>query len=746
MSPKRKEQFDPHAPAHGVPETPNTDIGAIQPSGTSINQVSQVLTAQTEYATNSRRIVDGFIKNASLLLEDLKRTRREVKRNQLYRDLQEIYIKNNKDYGKCEPEWSAVIEKAKQDEDFVALENGTGAIDLFAADILTPYRETAIAEARKLACESRAGILTKQITAKQTDLRINLSTAANAETPEENISAVRENIKLYTDIEKLLESEQTDGTPVFSELDKAKVLDRTKVLLAETYARKVAVKAKSTADYDMFISRIDDDVQKLKFGELLGWQDGTPAYKDDGNRDTEFEKVLGLEVNFLEFCRDAKKSILNELRQRAKMFQKQMEITTKRGLVERTKRGEVFPDLGNATYKSAVSEYYTEFHDTVILPLLNNIKNPNRFAQIAKEEKDFISKFRFLPAQMTDFLQNQFEYGQPQSSAMACDVANYVYSHRAGYVVYADPSYLRNGGLMLYGARLYDNGTPPETVQELVKKIKNVPKSVIEERAKMFANPEYGIESYGKNMLFKEYNDFLNEFQSSVKISKWTSFPNLSADLVRDFMLAYETIYESCGDMKSSAKAAIGVTRRKWGVTKINGEISVAPYAIEDRLGTDIFDAELARKRAWEFACEHAKLNGNRILPALDSVKVEPDAQTEKEIMQGKLPTYAISYTDEYGDRIDVDNKGTPFRFSLYAGLSEGAKLKMGIAETDAALQQNRLMTDKIIRSARKETRNEMFSLEKLAKAGVPKSKAEKNEEEEAKKKGNKKEDTEDKK
>ena len=146
------------------------------------------------------------------------------------------------------------------------------------------------------------------------------------------------------------------------------------------------------------------------------------------------------------------------------------------------------------------------------------------------------------------------------------------------------------------------------------------------------------------------------------------------------------------------------------------------------------------------FACEHAKLNGDKILPALDSVRIDPDAQTEKEFMQGKVPTYAISYTGECGDRVNVDDEGTPFRLSLYAGLSDGAKLKMGIAETDLALQQNRLMTDKIIRSARQEVRKEMFSLEKLAKAGVAKSKAEMNEEEEAKKKKNKKEDAEDKK
>ena len=720
MSPKKKEQFDPHAPAHGVSETPSMDIGAVQPSGTSVSQVSQVLTAQAEYATNSRRIVDGFVKNADPLVEDLKATRREVKRVQLHSALQEIYTKNSGDYGKCEPEWDAVIEKAKQDEDFVVLEGGTGAIEQYATDKLTRYREIAIKKARKLACESRAGILTQEITAKQTDLRI--------------------------DIEKLLESKQVDGTPVFKEMDKVNVLEQTKALLAESYARRVALNMKSTADYDAFRIRIADDVQKLKFGELLGWNPDAPVYKDDGTRDTEFEKVLGQEVNFLEFCRDAKESILSELKHREKMFQKQMEITTKRGLVEQTIRGEKYPDPGNATYKSAVSEYYTEFHNTTILPLLNNDKNQERFKQIAQEEKAFISKFKFLPAQMTDFLQNQFEYGQPQSSAMACDVANYVYSHRAGYIVYADPSYLRKGGLMLYGARLYDNGTPPETVQELVKKIKNVPESVINERAKMFANPKYGIESYGKNKLFEAYNDFLKEFQGSVKSYKWTGFPNLDADLERDFMLAYETIYESCGDMESSAKAALGVIRRKWGVTKINGEISVAPYAIEDRLGTDIFDAELARKKAWEFACEHAKLNGNKILPALDSVRIDPDAQTEKEFMQGKIPTYAISYTDEYGDRVNVDDEGTPFRLSLYAGLSDGAKLKMGIAETDLALQQNRLMTDKIIRSARQEVRKEMFSLEKLAKTGVAKSKAEMNEEEEAKKKKTKKEDTEDKK
>ena len=746
MSPKKKEQFDPHAPAHGVSETPNADIGAVQPSGTSVSQVSQILAAQAEYATNSRRIVDGFVKNADLLVEDLRQTKREVKRGQLYSALQEIYIKNSGDYGKCELEWDAVIEKAKQDEDFVALEGGMGAIERYAADKLTRYREIASKKAGELACESRVGILTNQITAKQKDLRINLSEAANVETPKENIRAVQENIKLYTDIEKLLESKQVDGTPVFKEIDKANVLEQTKALLAESYARRVAVNLKSTADYDAFKSRIADDVQKLKFGELLGWKPDAPVYKDDGTRDTEFENVLGQEVNFLEFCGNAKKSILDELKQRTKMFQKQMEMTTKRGLVDQTIRGEKYPDPGNATYKSAVSEYYTEFHNNTILPLLNNDKNPERFKQIAQEEKAFVSKFKFLPAQMTDFLQDQFEYGQPQSSAMACDVANYVYSHRAGYVVYADPSYLRKGGLMLYGARLYDNGVQPEAVQELVKKIKNVPESVINERAKMFANPKYGIENYGKNKLFEAYNDFLKEFQGSVKSYKWTGFPNLDVGLERDFMLAYETIYESCGDMESSAKAALGVVRRKWGVTKINGEISVAPYAIEDRLGTDIFDAEFARKRAWEFACEHAKLNGDKILPALDSVRIDPDAQTEKEFMQGKVPTYAISYTGECGDRVNVDDEGTPFRLSLYAGLSDGAKLKMGIAETDLALQQNRLMTDKIIRSARQEVRKEMFSLEKLAKAGVAKSKAEMNEEEEAKKKKNKKEDAEDKK
>ena len=489
MSPKKKEQFDPHAPAHGVSETPSMDIGAVQPSGTSVSQVSQLLTAQAEYAANSRRIVDGFVKNADSLVEDLKATRREVKRVQLHSALQEIYTKNSGDYGKCEQEWDDIIEKAKQDEDFVALEGGTGAIERYAADKLTRYREIAIKKAHELACESRAGILTQEITAKQTDLRINLSAAVNAETPEENIRAVRENIKLYTDIGELLEGKQADGTPVFKEIDKANVLERTKTLLAESYARRVAVSLKSTADYDAFRSRIADDVQKLKFGELLGWKPDAPVYKDDGTRDTEFENVLGLEVNFLKFCGNAKKSILDELKQRAKVFQKQMEMTTKRGLVDQTIRGEKYPDPGNATYKSAVSEYYTEFHNNTILPLLNNDKNSERFAQIAKEEKAFISKFKFLPAQMTDFLQTQFEYGQPQSSAMACDVANYVYSHRAGYVVYADPSYLRKGGLMLYGARLYDNGIPPEAVQELVKKVKNVPESVINERAKMFANP-----------------------------------------------------------------------------------------------------------------------------------------------------------------------------------------------------------------------------------------------------------------
>lgn len=746
MSPKKKEQFDPHAPAHGVSDTRNSDIGAVQPSGTSINQVAQVLNAQAEYATNSRKIVDGFIKNADLLNEDLKTTRREVKRGQLYSALQEIYIKNNEDYGKCELEWSAVIDRAKQDEDFVALEGGTGAIDFYAATKLTRYRETAIAKARKLACESRVGILTNQITAKQTDLRINLSAAANAETPEENIRAVRENIKSFIDIENLLESKQTDGTPVFLEADKADILGRTKVLLAESYARKTVLNSESAFEYEAFIDDIVKDRCKLKFGELLGWKEGTPLYKDDGTRDTDLEKVFGREANFLEFCGNAKENILKELGQRATVFQQKADMMAKRGLVERTKRGEVSPDPGNATYKSAVSEYYTDFHKNTILPLFNDDKNPNRFAQIAQEEKDFISKFHFLPAQMTDFLQAQFEYGQPQSSAMACDVANYVYSHKAGYVVYADPSYLRKGGFMLYGARLYDNGTPPETVQELVKKIKNVPENVIKERAKMFANPKYGIERYGKNVLIEAYDNFLKEFQSSVGINKKLVFSPIDDLLMRDFMLAYETIYESCGDMKSSAQAALGVTRRKWGVTRINGELSVAPYAIEDRLGTDIFDAGLARKRAWEFACTHAKLNGDRILPALDSVRVDPDEQTEKDIMQGKLPTYAISYKDECGFRVEVDDNGKPFRFSLYAGLSDGAKLKMGIAETDAALQQNRLMTDKIIRSLRQETRKEMFSLEKLAKAGIAKSRAEMNEEEEARRKENKKEDAEDKK
>lgn len=725
MSKKRTEQFDPHAPAHGVPSHGNMDIGAVTPSGTSVNQSMQVVNAQLQYAENSRTIVDGFVKNAELLVKELQETKRELKRGQLDCALQKIYLDNSLDYAKCEPLWDEVIQNAKKDEEFVTLEGGAGAIDILASKRLTRYRETAIARARQLASESRVGILTNQITKLQNDLCINFATGVTAKTSEENARAVQETIKAYQDINLVLESKQADGTPVFSEIDKATVIGNTNNLLAENYIRQKAEKLKNLGEYDILIKNIGDNTLKLKFGELLGWQEGTRFFKENGERDEAFEKLMGEEHNFLEYSRDIKKSILNMLENKAKVFSKQTDTGIKRGLVEQTLRGEKYPDPGNATYKSAVAEYYTEFHRNTIVPLMDNIDNPLRFKNTADEIKSFIMKFRFMPAQMTDFLQSQFESGLPQATAMACEVADFVFSRQAGYVVHADPLYLKKGGMMLYGARLYANGISPEITQALVSQIKNVPIAVINERAKMFANPKKGIEQYGRDKLVEEYNGLVKEFSKAVTHRGMPTFPGIPPELERDFMLAYETGFESCGDMKSAADAAIAIVRKKWGVTNINNEVSISPYAIEDRLGNDIFDADATRRKAWEFACMHARLHNARLMPALEDVKIYPDKRTEEEVTRGDIPTYSISYKDAYGEEVSADDGEKAFRLSLYSGLSDGAKIKMGIAEVDLALQQNRRMIDKISATVREETRNEIMGLDKMAKANIRKSKAE---------------------
>lgn len=637
-----------------------------------VKAFEHTLDAAVEYSRNSAAYADNALKQLIDVGEQTRQLTLETKQHQLAQSLQAVYLANDANVEACNQGWNAVIEKAKKDNDFKSVAGETG-IATFADNIIQPYRFDAARKTIARNNQKLHDISVQQIKQKQNDLSIAYAAMASTDLQQ------RENgFLLYsnavTAIGDLVDKTNMSGEPVFNEAQKAAIVTGNVDILAQSYARARYAKTDNLTDKLKLIEEIGNGTHTVNLKEFFNIPE-TFVPKDAK------EAVLG-EFSFGDVLEGTRERLVKELDAQYEKEVNAVQKAEKANLAKRVLDGEVAPNPRHAMYQEAASAYYSQLWDNDLKQIFAN-KDPRKYQQLIQLHTDFVKNFQFVPSRMTDAVEALMQHPDPMLVATACTLTDILVSEYP-HAVLEDKNFLQKGSVYVYGAKLFNNGTPPDIIASLVRGSLNVDERIKKERKEQFDD---AVRKEGKFKIGADIpaSTFKKDFFSWSP--KYPTFMGRNMEMEYEYHDLVRGFYIMNGDMDSAKKTAIALLRQKWGVTEINGQNEVVPYAIEDFYCNDAFTLEKLKLKTLEYINRVYKKHEMEPVTNLDGIAVRHDTTTVREIQNGQFPTYRIYFKNENG-QYDDTLYGEEVRLSLSNVWDKKAREASGIFDTATQINQ----------------------------------------------------------
>ncbi len=681
LSPVRVMQagiFDPNAKTFDMPkptENANAKAGNVSAFGHSVEIAVQYAQDNIDFANNAKERLLNFVEQSNKLLL-------ETKKEQLSTALQNVYIQNGGNILKCEPEWQTVLEAAKKDEDFARLQNAT-SIENYANNVTNRYRITAIAAGERKNNEDYAKLSKLQLKGLQNNLGIAYSWMADAD---DNIK--KNGFLLYSeavrDMNELFDRKLSDGSPVFSDVDKLIYVQENQDILGTAYARVNYNRQSSFLDKLKFIESIENGTLSVDAKKFFAIPD---EFIEDGTK-ADFGVFSFKDMPFKK-----RNQLGEELRKKREEEIKLTEKEAKKHLVQRVLSNETSPTPSNFTYRQSVKDYYNGEFFNNMMATLNTEGVSNKNEKVLQMHRDFVGKLKFIPSEMLDFCFDTIVHPDPARVALGCNLADFLASEGSDVKI-EDPQRLTNTSVLLYGSRLLKNGTPPDVISELVRGIDRTDKNIRDFRAKEYERDkkiteELSFENINKRLFGKDKKD--NPVKPSPK--------NIEVQnaMLNDYKTIVYGAYVKSGDFEISQKIADSVVKQKWGLTSVNGSKELTAFPVESFWASKDFEEDSVVKAINGYVS--GLLRRKYDFKELPEYYVSFDETTVSEITNGQTPSYRLFLVDEYGILHD-HIKGYEERITLENVLPKELRATHPLLDTERTLLSCRMFEEMAKRSA----------------------------------------------
>ena len=618
--------FDPNAKTFDMPkptEDANAKAGKISAFGDAVVTAVQYAQDNIDFANNAKERLLNLVKQSDKLIL-------ETKKEQLSTALQNVYIQNGGNILKCEPEWKTVLEAAKKDEDFARLQNTT-SIENYANNVTNRYRFSAIEAGINKNNEDYAKLSRLQIKGLQNNLGIAYSWMADAD---DNIK--KNGFLLYSeavrDMNELFDRKLSDGSPVFSDVDKLAYAQENQNILGTCYARVNYNRQPSFFDKLKFIESIENGTLSVDAKRFFAIPD---EFIEDGAK-----ADLGA-FSFADIPLERREQIGKDLKKKYKAEVKHEAEEAKKHLVQRVLSSKASPAPSNLTYRQSVKDYYNGEFLANVMTTLNAEDVPQKREKVLQMHRDFVGKLKFIPSEMLDFCFDAIVHPDPMRVALGCDLADLLASE-GGDVKIEDPQRLKDASPLLYGNRLLKNGTPMDAISELGRGVDRTDENVKKQR----------IKELHENKEIKEKTTFKSISKRLFGTNFWgtPSKPDpqrieVQSAMLRDYMEIVTGAYVKSGDLEVSQKIADSVVKQKWGLTSVNGSKELTAFPVESFWASDDFKkgSVLSHINSYVSGLLRRKYNFKK----LPKYYVTFDETTVSEITNGQTPSYRLCLIDE---------------------------------------------------------------------------------------------------
>ena len=618
--------FDPNAKTFDMPkptEDANAKAGKISAFGDAVVTAVQYAQDNIDFANNAKERLLNFVEQSDKLLL-------ETKKEQLSTALQNVYLQNGGNILKCEPEWKTVLEAAKKDEDFARLQNTT-SIENYANNVTNRYRFSAIEAGVKKNNDDYAKLSRLQIKGLQNNLGIAYSWMADAD---DNIK--KNGFLLYSeavrDMNELFDRKLSDGSPVFSDVDKLTYAQENQNILGTCYARVNYNRQPSFLDKLKFIESIEDGTLSVDAKKFFAIPD---EFIEDGAK-----ADLGA-FSFADIPLERREQIGKELKRQYKAELKHEAEEAKKYLVQRVLSNKASPAPSNLTYRQSVKDYYNGEFLANVMTTLNAKDVPQKREKVLQMHRDFVGKLKFIPSEMLDFCFDAIVHPDPTRVVLGCDLADFLASER-GDVKIEDPQRLKDASVLLYGSRLLKNGTPMDVISELVRGIYRAGKDLRDFRTKEYERNE----EIAEKLSFENVNKRLFGKDKKDNPSK-PSPQNIEVQnaMLNDYKTIVYGAYVKSGDFEISQKIADSVVKQKWGLTNVNGAKELTAFPVESFWASDDFQEDSVVRQINGYVSGLLRRKYN--FKELPKYYVTFDETTVSEITNGQTPSYRLCLIDE---------------------------------------------------------------------------------------------------
>lgn len=656
--------FDPNAKTFDMPKPTkdaNAKAGKISAFGDAVVTAVQYAQDNIDFANNAKERLLNFVEQSDKLLL-------ETKKEQLSTALQNVYLQNGGNILKCEPEWKTVLEAAKKDEDFARLQNTT-SIENYANNVTNRYRFSAIEEGIKKNNDDYAKLSRLQIKGLQNNLEIAYSWMADAD---DNIK--KNGFLLYSeavrDMNELFDRKLSDGSPVFSDVDKLTYAQENQNILGTCYARVNYNRQPSFLYKLKFIESIKDGTLSVDAKKFFAIPD---EFIEDGAK-----ADLGA-FSFADIPLERREQIGKNLERQYKAELKHKAEEEKKYLVQSVLSNKASPAPSNFTYRQSVKDYYNgEFFNNMMVTL--NAENvPQKREKVLQMHRDFVGKLKFIPSEMLDFCFDAIVHPDPTRVVLGCELADLLASEGCDVKI-EDPQKLKDASPLLYGSRLLKNGTPPDVISELVRGVDRADENVKKQR----------IKELHKDKEIKEKTTFKSISKRLFGTNFWgtpsATLPQsieVQSAMLRDYMEIVTGAYVKSGDLEVSQKIADSVVKQKWGTTEVNGSKELTAFPVESFWATNDFKKDNVVKQINGYVSGLFRRKYD--FKKLPKYYVTFDETTVSEITNGQTPSYRLCLIDDYGMLHDHIN-GNEERITLRNVLPKELRATHPLFDTERTL------------------------------------------------------------
>lgn len=667
-----KEIFDPE---QGVANVGGTLPGSREDStrgkingyalGNAIGRAVQYAYDNIEYANETKEYLLA-------VYEQERKLRLEVKTEQIKTALQNAFLNNNGDLLKCNEAWNTILTQAKADEQLTSIIDAA-SIENYVNNVVQSYRVGALKNAILQNNADYRKVCEFKIQNRQKDLDIAYSMMANED------PTIRQNgFLLYSnavhEMTELFDATNGSGEPVFGEADKLIISQQNKDILGAAYSRVQYAKQPSFIDKIKFIESIGNGTLSVDAKDFFkGFENFTDKEKDG---------ELGV-FHFYELSYKSRKELVNELKEKYLLENKEAKKARKKNLVQSVLSGEEVAMPSSEIYRQGVRNYYDGDFRANLLGTLNS-DDSDKDKKILQMHRDFIGKLRFIPSGMLDFVRSLVIHPDPQRVLIGCDLVDLITSEFSGARL-DDPNGMKGMSVLLFGNRLSKSGTPPDIVANFVRQMENTDEAT----RKMYQQEFYKKTTEDDYKIEKIIKEVVPSFFNKSPID-----PFVAQSMRQDYINIVQAEYVNTrGDEASAKKLAVMLMKQKWGETNVNGKKEVVPFPPEDFWCTQEFPRETLRQNMLRAAMSHLYLQYDEDgVKDLGELFFYPDDTTAREILSGQMPTYRIVQQDKYGIWHDVIY-GKEERISLDNVMPPKLKETSGYFDADLYIRQlNRLM------------------------------------------------------